>query len=176
MFLYFIYVLLASTPTTRGATINRSGKWWRRASMRKTRPIELPSQQISFPSHHSLQQENDITPVDTLPLIVSMLNASETVVPIVHYETANALPSHSRTDSNAICNTSSLGDEFLNMMLTQQPSSPVSLSRSQSYMGEADDTGATATGRAPRQMGRRAEARARVLSISSSQTTNGNQV
>lgn len=165
MFLYFIYVLLASTPTNRGATINRSGKWWRRASMRKTRPIELPS------------HENDITPVDTLPLIVSMLNASETVVPIVHYETANALPSHSRTDSNAICNTSSLGDEFLNMMLTQQPSSPVSgLSRSQSYMGEADDTGATATGRAPRQMGRRAEARARVLSISSTQTTNDNQV
>lgn len=155
--------------------------------MRKTRPIELPQHspqtlRRSLSIAHPLQDDTCDLRSDTLPLVLAMVTASETIAPVVRYETVAALSPHSTSTSDA-ANTSSLGDEFLNILLTQQQSpndlritSAPPLSPSLSYADEGGDNVSGSSSRAPRQMGRRAEARARVLSITASETSDGNQV
>lgn len=170
--------------------------------MRKTRPIHIPDNNTSLPSTSTLPAVNNPKTTrrltlpnlrkfnDTVTLVSSMEPTDETPVPTI--ETTVTSPMESVLKPSEQLNVSienelnnsfetiepsrTLGDEFLNT-LTQSASDINDLESNYDFGCPETHFGSDETTQIrPRQLGRRAEARSRVVSITTETNSLGNQV
>lgn len=188
----FCFAFVASTSSAKRHSS------WRRNSMRKTRPIHIPEHNISLPSTSTSQDANSnnqpatrrlTLPIlrrsnDTVTLVSSMEPTSHTPIPTIDAPEPEFKPSEqlSVTIENELNSSAetvqprTLADEFLNT-LTQSTSDITDADSSfdfacpETHFGSDDNTQ-----NRPRQLGRRAEGRVRVLSITAETNSLGNQV
>ncbi len=167
--------------------------------MRKTRPIHIPEHNISLPSTSTSQVANNPSTTrrltlpnirksnDTVTLVSSMEPTGETPVPTIDLTTTtepvfkpsdplNVNIENELNSSFERIEPPTLGDEFLNT-LTQSSNDITDLESNfdygcpETHFGSDDNSQSR-----PRQMGRRAEARSRVVSITTETNSLGNQV
>lgn len=165
---------------------------WRRNSMRKTRPIHIPeqntplastSQIINIPTTtRRLTLPNLRKSNDTITLVSSMEPTGQTPVPTIDTTTTEPVFKPSDTLNVSIENelnssfetveSRTFGDQFLNT-LTQSTSdmNDLDFGCPETHFGSEDNTQIR-----PRQLGRRAEGRVRVVSITTETNSLGNQV
>lgn len=161
--------------------------------MRKTRPIHIPEHNMSLPSASTSQATTNPTTTrrltlpnlrksdDTVTLVSAMEPTGETPVPTIDPTTEpvfklNDPLSVSIENGFETTEPRTLGDEFLNT-LTQSSNDMVNIESNvgfgcpETHFGSDDSTQ-----NRPRQLGRRAEARVRVVSITTETNSLGNQV
>lgn len=160
--------------------------------MRKTRPIHIPEQvasqaSTSHATNYSTTPKRMTLPNlrksnDTVTLVTSMEPTGQTPVPTLNITTEPMFKPNEPLNinienelNNSVSEPRTLGDEFLNT-LTQSTSDVTDLESSfdygcpETHFGNDDNTQIR-----PRQLGRRAEARVRVVSITTETNSLGNQ-
>lgn len=184
---------------TASTSTSKRHSSWRRNSMRKTRPIHIPEHNASLPSSSASTSQAVNNPKstrrltlpnlrksnDTVTLVSSMEPTDRTPVPTIDTTTTEPVfkPTELNVNIENELNSSfetveprTLGDEFLNN-LTQSTSDVTDLESSfdfgcpETHFGTDENTQIR-----PRQLGRRAEARVRVVSITTETNSLGNQV
>lgn len=164
--------------------------------MRKTRPVHIPEQVASQASTSASQATNYSTAPrrltlpnlrksnDTVTLVSSMEPTAETPVPTINTTTEPILkPSeplnvnieNELNNSSEAIQSRTLGDEFLNA-LTQSTSDATDLDSSFDFDCPETHFGSDDAQIRPRQLGRRAEGRVRLVSIITETHPLGNQV
>lgn len=165
--------------------------------MRKTRPIHIPEHNASLPSTSTSQSVNNpaatrrlTLPIlrksnDTVTLVSSMeptgqtptIDTMSTTDPVFKpSELLNVSIENELNNSFETAEPRTLGDEFLNN-LTRSTSDITDLESSFDFGCPETHFGSDENGEIrPRQLGRRAEARVRVVSITTETNALGNQV
>lgn len=166
-------------------TQSRQQMQWRRSSMRKTKPISLPRTNVEAETTSSSAPIQSLS----LPPLPSSSSHTETLVDLFDTspnrtnETASVEASQQETERQTTEDasnggSSSLDSEFLNMILSPIETETIETTTTplSPRLVAAENVSMPNESNRPRQMGRRSEARSRIVSITAERSPTGNQV